>query len=103
MASDRIASTKHDDLPEPVAKVVAGVSKAGEVAGTAAGGLFGVPLALAAKGISRLCGKSAGESDDIADRVFAGSIKVGKGFGKVAPLTVLAAPVVLAWKLGKRK
>ena len=89
-------------LPERFQKVVDTVGGAGEAAGAIAGAAVGAPIALATKGIASLCGKSSTQSDAMATQVFNTAATVGRVVGKVAPVAVLAAPLVLLWKLRRR-
>ena len=89
-------------LPERFQKVVDTVAGAGEAAGTVAGAAVGAPMAFATKGIASLCGKSSTQSDAMATQVFNTAATVGRVVGKVAPVAVLAAPLVLMWKLSRR-
>lgn len=90
------------ELPEPLKKVVDGVQVAGEVAGGLGGGVVGAPIALAAKGIAALSGKSSSEGDAIAERVLSGSIKIGRAFGQLMPTAVLSLPFIAIYRFSKR-
>ena len=99
MSQNRTIAGCPDDLPEPLQKVVDGVSKAGEIGGTIGGGLLAIPVALGAKAVASINGKSTAEGDALAQRMLEGGMQIGRTVGKIAPLGVLAIPFLLARRL----